>query len=152
MKAVVQRVNSASVSVNKKIVGKIGKGLLVLLGLKKGDTEAEADFLVEKLSKLRVMSDESGKMNLSVKDVEASFLVVSQFTLYADTSAGNRPSFIQAEDPQKAEKLYNYFVDRLKGKARLPDGQGNKVETGSFGDYMEIDAKLDGPVTIILEA
>ena len=147
MRLVVQRVNSAKVVVAEtgKVVGEIGKGLFVLLGVKDGDSEREAEVLAEKLVKLRVMADDAGKMNLSVKDVAVSVLVVSQFTLYADTSKGNRPSFIKAAEPGHAEKLYKHFVDKLKEK-------GVEVETGSFGEYMEIDAKLDGPVTIIIES
>ena len=118
--------------------------MLVLLGVKQGDAENDADILAEKLAKLRVMADEKEKMNLSVKDIDAEVLVVSQFTLYADTSGGNRPSFIKAAEPGLAEKLYKLFVSKLIG-LRI------KVETGSFGEYMEIDAELDGPVTIIME-
>ncbi len=153
MKLVVQRVKSALVRslVTDKVVGRIDKGLFVLLGVKKGDTQKEVDILVEKLFKLRIMSDKRGKMNLSVADVEGSFLVVSQFTLYADTSAGNRPSFINAEDSKKAKKLYDYFVERLKDKTRLSGVRSVKVKTGIFGDYMQIKLQLDGPVTIILE-
>lgn len=147
MKLVVQRVSSASVKTveDDKIVGKIENGLFVLVGVKKGDILKDADLLAEKLFKLRVMSDENGKMNLSLKDADASLLVVSQFTLYADLRGGNRPSFINAAEPTDARKIYEYFVDKLKEKWL-------KVETGSFGSYMEIDAKLDGPVTIILES
>jgi len=146
MRLIVQRVISAKVKVAKtgKTVGKIEKGLLVLLGVKQGDAESDADILTEKLAKLRVMADEKEKMNLSVKDIDAEVLVVSQFTLYADTSGGNRPSFIKAAEPVLAEKLYKLFVSKLRGL-------GIKVETGSFGEYMEIDAELDGPVTIIME-
>ena len=147
MRLVVQRVNSAKVVVAEtgKVVGEIGKGLFVLLGVKDGDSEREAEVLAEKLVKLRVMADDAGKMNLSVKDVAASVLVVSQFTLYADTSKGNRPSFIKVAKPGHAEKLYKHFVDKLKEK-------GVEVETGSFGDYMQISTELDGPVTIIIES
>lgn len=144
MRLVVQRVEKAKVIrvEDQKVVGEIGKGLFVLVGFKKGDTEKDVDSVTEKLSKLRVMADSEDKMNLSVKDVDGKLLVVSQFTLYADTSGGNRPSFINAEDPKKAEKLYQYFVIKLKGF-------GLDVETGSFGDFMKIDAVLDGPVTIL---
>src|SRR3989338_306814 len=146
MRLIVQRVISAKVKVAKtgKTVGKIEKGLLVLLGVKQGDAESDADILTEKLAKLRVMADEKEKMNLSVKDIDAEVLVVSQFTLYADTSGGNRPSFIKAAEPVLAEKLYKLFVSKLRGL-------GIKVETGSLGEYMEIDAELNGPVTIIME-
>lgn len=144
MKLIVQRVEKAKVTrvSDGEVTGKIGLGLFVLVGFKKGDSEETVKLLTDKLLKLRVMSDENDKMNLSVKDVDGSFLVVSQFTLYADTKGGNRPSFINAEDPAKAEKLYNYFIELLKSG-------GSRVETGSFGDYMKIEAILDGPVTII---
>ena len=147
MRLAVQRVNSAQVKVSKtgKIVGKIGKGLFILLGVKQGDAERDVDILAEKLVKLRVIADDSGKMNYSVKDVDGEILVASQFTLYADTSGGNRPSFIKAAEPVLAEKLYKLFVSKLRGL-------GIKVETGSFGEYMEIDAELDGPVTIVMES
>lgn len=127
-----------------KVVGKISQGLFVLLGVKKGDTKSQADLLVEKLTKLRTMSDENDKMNLSIKDTNSSVLLVSQFTLNADTSAGNRPSFVKAEDPGKAMELYNYFIEKLRGS-------GVDVETGEFGAYMHISCELDGPVTIVLE-
>lgn len=145
MKLVIQRVNKASVSVNGKVVSSIGKGLFVLVGIKDGDTEKDAEFLAEKLAKLRVMSDKVGKMNLTVSDVGGEILVVSQFTLYADTSGGNRPSFIKAARPEIAKPPYEYFVNQLKGL-------GVKVATGKFGEYMEIETALDGPVTIILES
>lgn len=144
MKLVIQRVESARVLVGRKVVGEIGKGLFVLVGIKKGDQRQDAEALVEKLSKLRVMADPEGKMNLSLPDVDGEFLVVSQFTLYADTKGGNRPSFIDSEEPKVAKEIYEHFVSKLKDK-------GLKVETGSFGEYMKIEAKLDGPVTIILE-
>jgi len=145
MRLVVQRVKKAKVLIKEtdKVSGEIDKGLLVLLGVKEGDSKEDAERLAEKLSKLRVMADEKEKMNLSVGDVDGGMLVVSQFTLYADTSKGNRPSFIKAGDPKLAKELYEYFVAQLKEK-------GIKVETGEFGAYMEIDAELDGPVTIIV--
>lgn len=144
MKLVVQRVKKAKVlrTTDKKVVGEIGPGLFVLVGFKKGDSEKEVEILAGKLSKLRVILDASGKMNLSINDVQGSMLVVSQFTLYADTAGGNRPSFINAEEPAKAEKLYELFIASLRAK-------NIKVETGSFGDYMEIETVLDGPVTIL---
>lgn len=140
MRLVIQRVRRASVDV----AGKIALGLFVLLGVGADDTKEKVDTLVDKLVKLRIMADDKDKMNLSVKDVVASVLVVSQFTLYADTKKGNRPSFIKAADPGKARQLYDYFVECLQNK-------GVKVETGSFGEYMKIDALLDGPVTILIE-
>lgn len=145
MRLVVQRVSKASVLVDKKVIGEIGKGLFVLLGVKEGDTREDVDFLVQKLSKMRIMSDKNDKMNLSVKDVNASVLVVSQFTLHANTKKGNRPSFIKAAKPDLARDLYKYFVTKLIE-------QGVYTETGKFGGYMEIDVKLDGPVTILLES
>lgn len=144
MKLVVQRVKEASVETSKenKVVGKIGKGYFVLVGIKKGDVLKDAELLAVKLSKLRIMADENGKMNLSINDTDGEILVVSQFTLYADTSGGNRPSFIDAALPEEAKLIYECFVSKLKEK-------GIRVETGSFGDYMEIDCVLDGPVTIL---
>jgi D-tyrosyl-tRNA(Tyr) deacylase len=130
------------VRVNGEVVGKIGRGLFVLVGIKKEDTEGTAEILAEKLVKLRVMADKAGKMNLAVGDVGAELLVVSQFTLYADTSGGNRPSFIEAALPEDARGVYEHFVTTLKAL-------GVKVETGKFGEYMEISAELDGPVTIL---
>ena len=127
---------------NKEVVGEIGKGLFVLVGFKKGDTSQSVELLVDKLSKLRVMSDEKDKMNLSVTDAGGSILIVSQFTLHADTGSGNRPSFIDAEEPAKAKSLYELFIAKLKETTI-------KTETGSFGDYMEIETVLDGPVTIL---
>jgi len=145
MRLIVQRVDQAEVKNEGKIVGKIKRGLFVLLGVSKGDKEEDALFLAEKLAKLRVMSDEKGKMNLSIKDSEGKVLVVSQFTLYADTKGGNRPSFIKAAEPELALKLYNLFIEKLKNL-------GIEVETGKFGSYMKISLGLDGPVTIILDS
>lgn len=140
-----QRVDQAEVKTEGEVVGKVKRGLFVLLGVSKGDKEEDALFLAEKLAKLRVMSDEKGKMNLAVKDVEGKVLVVSQFTLYADTKGGNRPSFIKAAEPKLALKLYNLFIEKLKNL-------GIEVETGKFGSYMKISLELDGPVTIILDS
>lgn len=144
MRLVVQRVKKATVRTKEdgKVVGEIGKGLFVLLGVKKGDGEKEVEVLSEKLSKLRVMSDASDKMNLSIKDTGEKILLVSQFTLHGDVSGGNRPSFIGAEDPVRARKLYELFIEKLREK-------GIDVKTGSFGNYMEISTVLDGPVTIL---
>lgn len=144
MKLVIQRVSNASVSTGGKVVGEIGKGLFVLIGVGQEDKPEVADALAEKLLKMRIMSDENDKMNLSIMDASGEILVVSQFTLYADTSGGNRPSFVKAANPDLAKEIYERFVENLRGS-------GLKVETGSFGNYMKIDAKLDGPVTIILE-
>lgn len=146
MRLIVQRVSLGRVVVQKtqKEVAKIAKGLLVLVGVREGDEEREAEALAEKLVKLRIMSDAKGKMNMSIKDTGGEILVVSQFTLYADTSGGNRPSFIKAADPLLAKKLYERFVEKLKSW-EIP------IETGSFGEYMEVSLVNDGPVTIILE-
>ncbi len=146
MKAVVQRVKSAKVTrqEDQKVVGEIKSGLFLLLGIKKGDTEKQVEELVNKILKLRVMSDENDKMNLSVVDTKAEILLVSQFTLYANTNGGNRPSFIEAEEPAKAKALYEYMITKLKES-------GLNIQTGSFGDYMKIDCDLDGPVTIVIE-
>jgi len=141
----VQRVDNAEVRTEGRVVGRIDKGLFVLVGVSREDKEEGALFLAEKLAKLRVMSDEKGKMNLSIKDVEGKVLVVSQFTLYADTKGGNRPSFIKAGEPELALKLYTLFIERLKSL-------GIKVETGNFGSYMKISLGLDGPVTIVLDS
>jgi len=145
MKALVQRVSSAEVSVEaNKIVGKIGSGYLVLLGIKSDDSKLQATKLAEKLSKLRIMPDEKQKMNRSLLDAGGAVLVVSQFTLYGDTKKGNRPSFVRAAWPDKARELYNAFVEKLTSLGIL-------VETGVFGEYMKINAVLDGPTTILLK-
>jgi D-tyrosyl-tRNA(Tyr) deacylase len=141
----IQRVDNAQVLVEGSVVGKIEKGLVVLVGIKEGDTEKDALFLAEKLIKLRVMADEKGKMNLNLTDSGGSALIVSQFTLYADTSGGNRPSFIKAGDPKIAEQLYEIFISKVRES-------GIPVETGKFGSYMMIDVKLDGPVTILIDS
>lgn len=144
MKLVVQRVEKAKVSTafDEKVIGEIGRGLFILVGIKKGDNEETVKLFADKLVKLRVISDENNKMNLSVGDTDAGLLVVSQFTLYANAKNGNRPSFIDAEEPEKAKKLYELFIKKLREKKI-------RVETGSFGDYMKIETVLDGPVTII---
>lgn len=144
MKLVVQRVKKASVMVDNNIVGNIGCGFLVLLGVGPKDTKEIADYLVEKLIKLRVFEDNNGKMNLSLNDIKGELLIVSQFTLYADVTNGNRPSFIGAAKPDKANELYEYFIEKCK--------QHNiKVENGVFGADMKVELLNDGPVTIILE-
>ncbi len=144
MRLVIQRVLKAKVKVKNEEVSEIGKGLFVLVGVGVNDSEKEASLLAEKLSKLRIMPDNQGKMNLTVKDVQAEMMVVSQFTLYGDTTGGNRPSFIKAATSDAAEPLYNYFVDKLKS-------YGLSVKTGKFGEYMQIDTVCDGPVTIVIE-
>lgn len=146
MKALVQRVSLGKVTIEGRTVGEIGKGYVILLGVKDGDSEKEADFLAEKIVNLRIMSDEEGKMNKSILDVKGEILVVSQFTLYADTSGGRRPSFIGAAKPDIAKHIYQYFVDKLK---KL--GVKN-VQTGEFGAYMSVEIVNDGPVTIMLDS
>ena len=144
MKLVVQRVNNASVKVDNNIVGAIDKGFLVLLGVTHTDTKETADYLVKKLCNLRVFEDENEKMNLNIKDVHGKLLIVSQFTLYADCSGGNRPSFINAAKPEFANELYEYFCEKCK--------QNNiQVQKGVFGAHMEVELLNNGPVTIILE-
>lgn len=143
MRLVVQRVSKASVKVDKKIVGKIDKGLLVLIGIGENDTKKEADFLANKLVNLRIFEDENNKMNLSVQDVKGDLLIVSQFTLYGDSSHGNRPSFISAAKPEIADELYEYFCKKCEEKV--------KVEKGMFRHHMEVELINDGPVTILLE-
>ncbi|HIZ44135.1 MAG TPA: D-tyrosyl-tRNA(Tyr) deacylase [Firmicutes bacterium] len=144
MKAVIQRVSSASVTVDGEIVGQIQKGYLVLLGVTHDDTRAEADRIVKKMVNLRIFSDENGKINLSLKDVDGSLLIVSQFTLYADTRHGNRPGFTFAAKPELAEELYEYFI--AKCREQIP-----VVEHGTFGAHMDVALTNDGPFTIILE-
>ena len=144
MRLVVQRVNNSKVEVDNKVVGKIDKGFMVLVGIGLNDTEKEAEYLTKKLLNLRVFEDENGKMNLELKDVEGELLIVSQFTLYADCSQGNRPSFINAAKPDVANELYEYFCEKCKE-------QNIKVEKGIFGAVMKVSLLNDGPVTIILE-
>lgn len=143
MKLVIQRVRSAVVFVGEEKVGEIGKGLFVLLGVGQEDTQETVDAQVEKLLKLRIMADSQDKMNLSIMETTKEILVVSQFTLCADTRKGNRPSFVRAAGPDLARDLYRYFVARLVEK-------GVRVATGEFGEYMKIEAELDGPVTIVI--
>lgn len=144
MKAVIQRVRNADVKVDGEITGEIGQGLLVLLGVGPNDTEKMADELVQKICKLRIFRDNEDKMNLSVKDIDGEILVVSQFTLYADCQKGNRPSFVNAAPPEKAEQLYEYFKEKCKLEVK-------KVASGIFGADMKVSLLNDGPVTIILE-
>ena len=145
MKIVLQRVKEAEVTVDAGQVGKIGLGLLVFLGVGKDDTAADVDFLVDKVSQLRIFEDSDGKMNLSAAEAKAEFLVVSQFTLLGDCDKGRRPSFDKAAEPKKAEELYNLFVERLRHKSF-------KVETGVFRAMMDVGLINDGPVTFILES
>lgn len=144
MKLVIQRVKKAQVFASCESVGKIGQGLFILMGVGQEDKLEHADVLAEKVVNLRIMSDHEDKMNLSIKDVGGEVLVVSQFTLYADTTYGRRPSFIQAAKPEVAKEIYKKFVEKI-------EEQGVKVSTGSFGNYMEIENIADGPVTIILK-
>ncbi len=144
MRAVIQRVRSAELSVGGETVSAIGKGLVVYFGVKTGDVEAQADYLVKKISAMRIFEDEAGKMNLSVSDVSGEILFVSQFTLLADCSHGNRPSFTAAERPERANALYEYATERLRQT-------GIPVKTGVFGADMLIEQQNDGPVTVILE-
>ena len=145
MRIVVQRVKKAQVEVDNKIVGKIEKGFLVLIGITHTDEKEEADYLAKKLCNLRVFEDENEKINLNLKQVEGKLLIVSQFTLYANCKDGNRPSFTQAALPEKAKELYDYFCTQCKEK------YGIETEKGIFGADMQVKIQNDGPVTIILE-
>ncbi len=147
MKAVVQRVSEGSVMVDGKVHTSIGKGFVILLGIKTGDTKDAALFLADKCAALRMFEDANEKMNLSLKDVGGSVIVVSQFTLYGDAQKGNRPSFIGAARPEEAEPLYNLFVERMK--SLLGD---DKVGAGVFRAMMEVKIVNDGPVTILVES
>jgi D-tyrosyl-tRNA(Tyr) deacylase len=145
MRAVVQRVSRARVSVNGEVVGEIGLGLLVLLGVGAGNTRAEADYLAEKAIGLRIFEDAGGKMNLSVAEVGGALLVVSQFTLYGDARRGKRPSFDAAAPPEQARELYEYFVERVRAA-------GLRCETGRFQETMQVELVNEGPVTILLDS
>ncbi|GJQ52972.1 MAG: D-aminoacyl-tRNA deacylase [Anaerolineaceae bacterium] len=144
MRALIQRVSRASVAVERQIISSIGKGLLILLGVGHGDGEEQATFLAEKTANLRIFEDKQGKTNLSILDVQGEAIVVSQFTLYANTQKGRRPSFIEAALPDVAEPLVNRFVELLRG-------HGIQTQTGKFGAHMEVEIHNDGPVTIWLE-
>jgi len=145
MRAMVQRVSRAQVTVKGEITGKIGRGLLVLLGVAHSDVEADADYLADKIAGLRVFEDENAKMNLDTASVGGAILVVSQFTLYGDVRRGKRPSFDAAAEPQLARRLYEYFVTRIRA-AGLP------CETGRFQEMMQVELVNDGPVTILLDS
>ncbi len=145
MRAVVQRVSSASVTVEGRVTGKIEQGLLVLLGVAQGDTEADADYLADKVAGLRIFEDADEKMNLSVIDVGGSVLAVSQFTLYGDLRRGKRPSFDAAARPEQAKKLYEYFVQKIRSAGLL-------CETGVFQAMMNVELVNNGPVTILLDS
>lgn len=145
MRVVVQRVKHASVTINGTVNGKINNGFLVLLGVQSTDSEQDVDYLVKKVTNLRIFSDENDKMNLSLKDVNGGLLIVSQFTLYANCKEGNRPSFVEAAKPDIAIPLYEYFVSECKKIIPV-------VETGIFGADMKVDLLNDGPVTIIMDS
>ncbi len=145
MRAVVQRVSESAVRVEDEVTGSIKKGLMVLLGVCRGDSEKEARYLADKISGLRIFEDDAEKMNLSLEDVGGAMLVVSQFTLYGDCSKGRRPSFIDAAPPKEADALYNAFIEAVRFK-------GIPVETGRFQTHMEVSLTNDGPVTLIVES
>lgn len=144
MRFVVQRVKNAQVEIENKTVGKINEGLLVFIGITHNDTKETADYLINKLIKLRIFEDEKGKMNLGLNNVNGSLLLISQFTLYADCSSGNRPSFTEAAKPEFANEIYEYIVNKCRENV-------NNVQTGEFGADMKVNLINDGPVTIILE-
>ena len=145
MRAVVQRVSRAQVTVNGEITGRIGRGLLVLLGVSTSDAETDAEYLAEKIAGLRIFEDKDGKMNLSVTEAGGAILAVSQFTLYGDTRGGRRPSFIAAARPEQARKLYEHFIARVRAV-------GLACETGRFQEMMQVELVNDGPVTILLDS
>ena len=145
MRAVVQKVTSSKVTVDEEVVGQIGSGLLVLLGVTHDDTSKDVDYMIDKITNLRIFEDENGKMNLSLKDVGGEILAVSQYTLYGDCRRGRRPSFSDAARPEVANPLYEEFVKKVKD-------QGINVGTGKFGAHMMVDLTNDGPVTILLES
>jgi len=145
MRAVVQRVSRAKVTVAREITGEIGLGLLVLLGVGREDSEANADYLAEKIVGLRIFENDGGKMNRSVLDVRGAVLVVSQFTLYGDARKGKRPSFDDAAPPQRARELYEYFVEKIRSA-------GLRCETGRFQEMMAVELVNEGPVTILLDS
>lgn len=144
MRAVIQRVNHGRVTVTKKVIADIGKGLVILLGVGPEDNESNADALAKKIAQLRIMEDEQGKMNLSILDTQRAAIVVSQFTLFADTRKGNRPSFINAAPPELASPLVDYFVEQLRSL-------GVPTQTGEFGAHMQVELENDGPVTIWMD-
>ena len=145
MKALLQRVSEASVSVGGEVVGRIGQGLVVFVGVARGDTEKDAQYLAQKIVNLRLFTDEGGRFNLSVLDIKGELLLVSQFTLLADTKKGRRPDFIEAAPPDQAKELFEQFVEQAHAT-------GLKVETGRFQQYMQVEIHNDGPVTILLNS
>lgn len=146
MRIVVQRVQEASVEIDSKIISKISKGLLVLLGIENEDEYSDADYLIQKLINLRIFSDNEGKMNLSIKEIDGEVLIVSQFTLHASTKKGNRPSYIRAARPENAVPLYNYFIQKVQLEFE------KTIQTGEFGADMQVRLLNDGPVTIIIDS
>lgn len=146
MRALIQRVSKASVNIDNDLFSETGEGFLILLGIEEDDKNTDADYLIQKICGLRVFSDSNKKMNFSIRDISGSFLVISQFTLYASTKKGNRPSFIKAANPEKAIPLYEYFVHHLKIISNLT------VKTGVFGADMKVALVNDGPVTIMLDS
>ncbi len=145
MKALLQRVTTALVTVANEVVGKIGRGLVVFVGVANGDTEKDAQYLAQKTAELRIFADEAGKFNLSALDIKGELLAVSQFTLLADARKGRRPSFADAAPPAQAEALFDHFVEQARAT-------GLKVETGRFRQYMHVEIHNDGPVTILLDS
>jgi len=145
VKALLQRVTEASVSVAGELVGRIDRGLVVFVGVADGDAEKDAQYLAQKTVNMRIFADEEGKFNLSALDIKGELLLVSQFTLLADTRRGRRPSFVEAAPPERAEELFNYFVEQASAT-------GLKVETGRFQQYMQVEISNDGPVTILLDS
>ena len=145
MKALLQRVTGASVSIGGEVVGEIGRGLVVLVGVASGDTEKDIDYLVQKMVNLRIFPDDAGRFNLSALDIQGELLLVSQFTLLADTRKGRRPSFAEAAPPDEAEGLFRRFVEQARAT-------GLRVETGRFQQYMQVEIHNDGPVTILLDS
>lgn len=145
MKALLQRVNRASVNIDNEEVGRIGQGLVVFLGVASGDTGKDAQYLAQKIANLRIFADKEGKFNLSALDINAELLLVSQFTLLADTQKGRRPSFTEAAPPAQAEELFQYFMEQTRAT-------GLKVATGRFQAYMQVEIHNDGPVTIMLDS
>lgn len=145
MKAVLQRVSQASVSVDGMVTGECGKGLMILLGVAEGDTERDAELLASKILKLRIFSDDNGKMNLSVTDVDGEMLIISQFTLLANYAHGNRPDYLASAKPDEAKRLYEYFIAQMNGKVK-------RLGCGIFGADMQVSLINDGPVTIVMDS